>query len=91
MSLDTHGLEELEHLAASNASMFLPKVLEPVKQDGRHFQAYRTVSLADPPQERLYALHQANLTFAKNAQLSPTSILDFVAGRVSMSIMRWLF
>ena len=64
MSLDNHGLEELEHLAASNASRLLPKVyLEPVKQDGRHFQAYRTVSLAYPPQERLYAL-QANLTFS---------------------------
>jgi hypothetical protein len=34
MSLDTHGLEELEHLAASNASRLLLKVyLEPVKQE----------------------------------------------------------
>ena len=64
-------------------AMFIPKVLETVKYEGKTIQAYPIVGLDAPASERIYAL-LCNKHAAKNAFLSPLQTISFYSSHCGM-------
>ena len=71
-------------------AMFIPKVLETVKYEGKTIQAYPIVGLDAPASERIYAL-LCNKHAAKNAFLSPLQTISFYSLRCGMDAHAQVF